>query len=188
MAKALNAPKRLPSQELLKRHLDYDPSSGLLRWKERCDVEAFSSSRSLKIWNARYAGEPALNNISASGYRVGRINTTLYYAHRIIWVLVTGQAPDVIDHINGNKADNSWDNLRNVDPCANAQNRKMRADNKSGFNGVYWQKSNRKWMVRLPVSEGRKVVGYFDQFDEAVEARKKAQAELGYHPNHGLMR
>jgi hypothetical protein len=36
-----------------------------------------------------------------------------YLAHRLAWVYMTGEQPDVIDHINRERDDNRFSNLRN---------------------------------------------------------------------------
>lgn len=47
-----------------------------------------------------------------------------YPAHRVIWKLAYGKDPEnVIDHIDGNPANNSLENLRDVPVFMNAQNR-----------------------------------------------------------------
>ena len=46
-------------------------------------------------------------------------------AHRIAWVLMTGEQPNYIDHINGVKHDNRWHNLRSVTASENMQNKRF---------------------------------------------------------------
>ena len=42
-----------------------------------------------------------------------------------------------------------------------------------------------KWRAQIRVDGKRKHLGYFDTFDDAVAARKAAEIEHNYHPNHG---
>ena len=54
-----------------------------------------------------------------------------------------------IDHINGNRNDNRFDNLRLATDSQNIRNQKKRKTNTSGFKGVGWSKQNKKWRSRL---------------------------------------
>jgi hypothetical protein len=160
----------LPSQEELRKLLDYDPETGKLIWKRRkCDSPT---------WNIRFAGKPALT-IEKRGYFTGSIWGVKYMTHRIIWKWMTGDDPAEIDHINGNGLDNRWANLRSVDRLANARNMPKRRENKSGYCGVYFAQG--KWQARIL----RKTIGTFSSREDAIAARKAAERELGFHPNHG---
>lgn len=66
------------------------------------------------------------------GYLVFRLNYKQYYAHRYIWWMMTGEWPDVVDHINEVKDDNRWCNLRSVTRQKNLEfaclNRRIRQE------------------------------------------------------------
>lgn len=171
--------------------LDYDPTTGELRWKER-DPSSFvdgdkwyTKERSAKIWNTRRAGNLALNYKTQYGYLQGRVEGKLYPAHRVIWFLVHGEWPDEIDHINGNRSDNRLANLRNISRNENMRNRKIDTRNTSGFMGVSWNKTNKKWHVYANVDKKRTNIGWFETIEEAIEARKKFLASEDFHENHG---
>ena len=51
------------------------------------------------------------------------------------------------------------------------------AANTSGVRGVYWDKSVNKWRARLRFRGKLMNFGAFEQFEDAVTARKKAEAE-----------
>lgn len=50
---------------------------------------------------------------------------------------------------------------------------------------IIWHKAARKWMAYVQVNKKRKHLGLFDSIDEAVAARRQAEKENNYHPNHG---
>ena len=107
--------------------------------------------------------------------------------HRIIWEMHNGQIPEgyEIDHIDHNTLNNDITNLRMVTHHENTLNASMRKDNKSGCVGVIWHKARRKWMAYIAVNKKPKYLGLFDSIDEAVAARRQAEKENNYHPNHG---
>jgi hypothetical protein len=130
-------------------------------------------------WRAR-AGQEA-GTFCEDGYRYIRVDRKQYLAHRIIWKLLYGEDPEEIDHINGNRSDNRITNLRSVSRLENMRNRKRASDNTSGVTGVFWYKARSKWRATI----SQKILGNFNKFEDAVAARKQAEKELGYHPNHG---
>ncbi len=93
--------------------------------------------------------------------------------HRLI--MNTPEGMDT-DHINRKPLDNRRINLRVCTHGDNMQNLGRRKDNTSGYTGVDWYK-NRSWRVRVNVDKKPLVIGYFKNFDEAVEARMAVRAE-----------
>jgi hypothetical protein len=77
------------------------------------------------------------------------------------------------DHINRNKLDNRKSNLRIATLIENNRNRNIQKNNTSGIIGVSWAKTNNKWRSRI----GRKLLGHFDDFNDAVLARLLAEEE-----------
>ena len=107
------------------------------------------------------------------------------FEHRAIWAMVYGYWPKEVDHINGDPQDSRLENLREVTHRENCLNGRTRSRNASGANGVNWDSSRNKWLVRIQTEYGARNCGRFDSFEEAVAARKTAEAQYGYHPNHG---
>jgi hypothetical protein len=118
-----------------------------------------------------------------------KIDGQCHRAHRVIWALVYGEWPaNHIDHIDGNGLNNRIENLRDVDPAGNAKNRKRYDRNTSGFSGVTWREGRKRWLSRIRVN-GRLIhLGYFVELEDARDARSKAEALYGFHPNHGESR
>ena len=177
-------PKPLPSPELLRKLLRYEPDTGKLFWRER-DRELFETNKSFSIWNKRNANRET-GTINAHGYVLVRVSGSSYPAHRVAWAIYHGKWPkNDIDHINGNRTDNRICNLRDVTRSENMKNAKMRSDNTSGYMGISWFKARKKWHPQIKHNGKLIHLGFFDSLDEAIAARKDAEVRYGYHPNHG---
>jgi hypothetical protein len=99
--------------------------------------------------------------------------------HRFAYWKVHGHLPAMIDHANGDSADNRIDNLRAATPSQNNMNSRIRSDNTSGHRGVRWHKRKQKWEVSIRRDTKRYYVGDYKNLDEAVAARREAEAK--YH-------
>lgn len=163
----------LPSQELLNKLFEYDPTSGIVTRRVKTKMSAEGSVV------GSICKRPTVS------YLVVRIQGIKYVLHRIIWKMVTGEDPEVIDHVNGIGTDNRWSNLRNVNKIANQRNCKSRADNKSGKTGVGWHKPSGKWTAYIRNGKSQVYLGLFSEYEEAVLVREKAEQSFEYHPNHG---
>lgn len=176
---------------LLRQLLDYDPATGVLTWRPRT-ADMFvpgrrSSAAGLAgLWNGKHAGKEALSCRGSHGYPQGKIWGKTYRSHRVVWAIVTGSWPtEEIDHINGVKHDNRWGNLRAVSRVENGRNLGLHANNTSGHIGVHWDGKARKWRASIKVSGRCLNLGTFPNIEDAICARKKAEAKHGFHPNHG---
>lgn len=164
--------------------LKYDPDTGSFEWKPR-PREMFRSLHEFVRWNNRYAGKPT-GNKHYSGYVHLIFLGRRFAAHRVAWLFLYGQWPEgEIDHVNGIRSDNRGTNLRDVDRSGNQRNASRRTDNTSGVVGVVWSKRASKWASRINIYGQRKNLGFFDQLEDAVAARKAAEREYGFHENHG---
>lgn len=81
--------------------------------------------------------EPA-GALDGDGYRRIHITSGIYSCHRLAWLWMTGEWPTHdLDHINGVRDDNRWDNIREATSALNAQNRRRAAKTSStGYLGV----------------------------------------------------
>lgn len=142
--------------------LAYDPSNGLLTWKERTDAAPW--------WNGKWAGEPA-GSVTNDGYIRITINGRKYMAHRLAWLITTGAWPEPeADHKNTNRADNRWDNLRQATEMQNRRNRSIGRNNTTGFKGAFWNKEWRRWSSSITADGKNHFLGYFDTAEKAHEA------------------
>jgi hypothetical protein len=153
-------------------------SPTLLRWKHRPREHfevANPAAHAWEGWNAHYAGKPALTAQTEAGYRHGCLTfngkTCTLYAHRVICALLHGRWPvNEIDHINGNRSDNTPSNLREATHIENGQNNSLHSNNTSGFLGVRWDRRRNKWKAEITVSRRRRHLGYFETAEAASAA------------------
>ena len=94
--------------------------------------------------------------------------------HRLIMDAKKGE---IVDHINGHGLNNTRNNLRIVTARENAINQKLRINNTSGKMGVTFDKERNNWRVRIHIEGKRITIGRFDNFQDAVAARKAAEDE-----------
>lgn len=174
------AEKALPCPTLLRQLLRYEPETGKLFWRSR-GVELFNSQRACNAWNARHSGREAFISEHPQGYARGQINRVSMPAHRVIWAICNGVWPNTVDHIDGDVKNNKIENLRDVTQAENNRNAKLRSDNKSGEQGVHWNKDRQKWVAVV----GNQYLGLFSTKALAVTARRSAASEFGFHENHG---
>ena len=177
--------KAIARPEAMRMVLEYNPETGSLRWLRRTqdmfdDDSAMNAITRCAVWNKRFAGREAFTSNKGGGRMVSPVFGRIYLAHRVAWAMHYGAWPKgQIDHINGNPSDNRISNLRDVSMQVNSQNMPLRVDNSTGVPGV--TRHQGKWQARI----ARRYIGMFSEFSDAVAARRKAEAELNYHPNHG---
>ncbi|HEX8610196.1 MAG TPA: HNH endonuclease [Telluria sp.] len=150
--------------EKIKPRLSYDPITGAFTWiKPRAGIRV-----------GAHAG-----HVSQEGYvHLGIAGKTIK-AHRLAWLLTHGGLPEIIDHINGNRADNRIANLRAVTASQNRMNAAPRSDSKSRTKGVSWAAREGKWNAQIHVDGKKKFLGYFVEFEAAKVAYEKASKQ--YH-------
>jgi hypothetical protein len=120
------------------------------------------------------AGSP--NN---RGYIHIMLSGKLYKAHRLAWLMMMGDWPQGdIDHINMDRGDNRWINLRDVSRSQNRANTPAPANNSSGYKGVHWKTLNRKWCAQIKV-RGKKI--YLGLFDNPEDAHARYAAAVKEH-------
>jgi hypothetical protein len=148
---------RLSHAEVLSL-FDYDPVTGSLKWRE--DGRKHSAGDEVGCLN--------------TGYRWVKIRRCKYGVHRLIWLYMTGAWPSqLIDHINRDRADNRWANLREAGRLENSRNRKrVKRGSSSGFVGV--SKVGSKWRARVTVNGKNENVGRFETAEAAARARDAA--------------
>lgn len=157
------------NQYKLKEILNYNPETGIFTWL----VDRYSN---------KVKGKQAGSN--KEGYTIIYIDKKPFRAHSLAWLYVYGFIPKEIDHINRNKSDNRLCNLRVTDRFKNCQNRNLAVSNKTGVSGVSFSRKTKKWIAQITVNRKFHYLGCFSGFDDAVNARKKAEIELRFGENN----
>ena len=178
------------TQKELKELLHYEPMTGIFTWLWRpaaCSMNQRART-TLDVWNRRFEGR-VVGNIrhdAKTSYRWTQIKGCNYSLHRLAWLYVYGSFPvNQIDHIDRNGLNNRIDNLRDVSQSENQRNSSLSLRNKSGYNGVAWDKGNKKWHAYIRAGGKRLHLGFFINKLEAIEAREVANHRYGYHVDHG---
>lgn len=110
---------------------------------------------------------------AARNIKLTNNKTATTYLHRDIFDLLPGNKIQV-DHIYGNKLNNSRSNLRKVSHSQNQQNRIGNDKrNTSGYRGIWWDKSRQKWRAEATIEGKRNFIGYFIDLQEANKAAIK---------------
>lgn len=179
VAKAGRSPMMQLTHDDVRRALDYDLETGALTWRTRADRD--------HSWNMRFSGEVA-GNTTPKGYRILHMSSGMFLAHRLIWLWMTGEMPaGHIDHINGDRADNRWSNLRLATASQNAMNKRLLDASRSGVTGVSWHTKKRRWIATITVQGKTRYLGSSTTIEGAKRLREAAEAEhFGEYAHKGV--
>lgn len=153
-----------PSAEYVREILSYNPETGIFTWLKTMSNRASAGSRA--------AGKNPLTY-----YGIG-IRRKHYYVHQLAVVWMTGYWPSGhVDHINGDKLDNRWENLRVVSPADNIQNVKGPSKKSTtGLLGAY--RAGDRFQSQIRAYNRRYSLGTFDTAEEAHAAYMAKRREL----------
>ena len=105
-------------------------------------------------------------------YFASTINGKKHWLHRYIMSVNKGE---YVDHIDGNFDDYRKKNLRICNNAENNRNRGLQKNNTSGYAGVGWAKREQKWRARIKVDGKEMHLGFFDNRNDAIFAKKQAE-------------
>lgn len=149
----------------LRELLSYNPETGVFVWR---------------VWqNSRAkAGQVAG---SKSDYLRISIDYVDHLAQRLAWLYMTGEWPNgIIDHKDGNRFNNAWDNLRDTNTSINNRNRRTANSNSgTGILGVSYSKQRRKFVAQIKYGGKNRMIGRYETIEQAEAAYKDAKAR--YH-------
>jgi hypothetical protein len=174
--------ERLPiTAELVRKLLDYDPKTGIFRWKTRTP-DMFNSGKqsaehSCATWNGKWAGEEA--GTVGDRYVKIQIFNKLFLAHRLAVLIMTGKMPEAdVDHKDLNKNHNSWKNIREATRSQNNMNANVKTSNKLGVKGVYYREDRKCYCADVRVGGKRLSKCGFRSIGEAAAFARDAGRHL----------
>lgn len=144
--------------------ISYDPLTGAFVWKVRMGGRGLAGA--------------SAGAIGPGGYISINMRRCSYKAHRLAWLLMTGEWPSgEVDHINGDPADNRWANLRLTTRATNMQNQRRAhaRKNSTGLLGV--SRRPTYFEARIQVNKCLHSIGKYATAEEAhaayVEAKRR---------------
>lgn len=149
--------------EELKRILDYDPETGIFRWKTK--------TNRIKI------GDVAGFVYKGIGHPTICIHGKPYQIRRLAWIYVYGVWPEIdVQQKDRDPANNRIDNLRETTKVQTAVNRVT--SQKSGRRGVfYYARGDGYYQARIKIGDNSKHLGTFKNKDDAARAYDRAAIE-----------
>ena len=124
------------------------------------------------------------NNLSQHGYHVVGLALNkkfkTHYIHQLVareWVS-NPEGKRCVDHADGVKTNNNWENLRYATHSENSRNMKRHTDGSSIYKGVAYNKALNKWKVQIQLNGKAKHLGVFTNEREAAEAYNAAAVEF----------
>lgn len=149
------------TQQRLKSQISYCPETGIFTW--------------IVAKKGVSKGKECGRISKQHGYKDIHIDGKFYRAHQLAFLYMNGVfANSEIDHINRNRSDNRWDNLRVCTKSQNAANVGLKKSNTTGAKGVVWDKDRNKWRVQIRINGVKKNLGRFDNFEDAVKVSENA--------------
>jgi hypothetical protein len=137
------------TQDELKSQLHYDPLTGIF-------TRLIHKSSNAKIGDL-------VGSKNNHGYLVVRINNIAYKLHRLAFIYMNGYAPDYcVDHINNDRTDNRWCNLREATISQNNRNISVAPRNTSGYKGVSFDINKGLWRASARLNNKPHYIGYFE--------------------------
>jgi len=152
----------------VRARFNYDADTGIISYK----IAPPNQSQRLVGVEAGY-----IRDTKYGKYRVVKIGSAAVYVHRLAWFWVFGVWPSgLIDHKNGDKLDNRWENLRPASQSQNKSNGERYANNTSGYKGVTQMKN--RWRAQITFKQRVYYLGLFDTPEQAHEAYVAKATEL----------
>jgi hypothetical protein len=152
-------------EEIWKDMLEED-ENGLYKISSCGKIKSFKVYREGKIING------TINK--NSHYVIVEINKKSYLFHRLVakYFVPNPNNYKLVDHIDGNKQNNTSSNLRWVNSSLNNQNVKRSRNNTSGIKGVCFDNHKQRWCA-IWNENGKQRYKTFHNKDDAIQYRQK---------------
>lgn len=111
-----------------------------------------------------------ITTMGPGSYKVVQIFGRSEYVHRLAFWFMNGKIPPIVDHVNHDKSDNRWENLRGSNKSLNGLNRAKRV-------GAYLDKRNGKWRASITIAGKIKHLGGYETEEQAAEVAHLARLE-----------
>ncbi len=160
--------QELPPVAFLESVFAYNQDTGTVTFKPRAALPK-------QWWNKR-AGKVNGDGYLQTAILIDGVERR-FLVHRIVWKLLYGVDPDIMDHINGNRIDNRIVNLRSCSDAENARNKRGKLG-RILPKGVYPYNGSKRFYAMI-MKAGRKInLGSFDSQSDAQSAYDIAAKEL----------
>lgn len=145
------------TQERLKELFDYNSQGFLVRL--------------VSVGPTTFVGQKVYGSRKADGYFQVFFDGKAQYIHRVIFAWHYGYWPDIVDHIDRDKSNNTIENLREVSPTGSSLNRGPKKNSPTQVPGVY-HNNNGRICARIKRNGKRVWLGVFETIDQAAQAIK----------------
>ncbi len=153
----------------LKKVLKYNKKTGIFTWKKSINSRAIKGS---------IAG-----SYTQQGYIRIIYDRQEYLAHRLAFLFKRGYFPEeYVDHIDRNKSNNGWKNLREASNQCNQRNvgNNINTYLVKGVFRVHYPHSKSVWRAAIMLNGKRCYIGSSHCFTEAVAMRLAAEQNLNW--------
>ena len=155
-------------------------STVMLQKEDILDIFNYNINTGIFTWKKSRRGVAkgvVAGTLRQDGYVHLCIGEERHFAHRVVYLLMEGYMPEQVDHINGNRSDNRWENLRACTPSENSQNRRI-TNSKSGFKNVNWHEQTKKWRVQVMIDGKSRSFGLYSNIEDAKRVAIIARKEI----------
>jgi hypothetical protein len=143
------------STQRLHELLDYDPNTGIFRWRINKRGPGAKKGKIAGVTRAR-------------GNKTIKIDGRPYLSARLAFLWMIGRFPKhQVDHRNRKPSDDRWINLREANNSQNNANKRKTTD---GLKGAYWHKASQKFRAVICVNKHSIHLGLYEQEEDAHAA------------------